>query len=141
MDTQGRLGGFRWTRTIADTVKSYRVTLDRSGRWHIAFAVIPDPIPGPGDGSVVGVDRGVAVSVALSSGELLRFLAFVPAKPNGCADCSGVWPGRERGSHRRARTGWPLRGCAPVKQIAAVTGWKRPPPMWRAASTPSASRT
>ena len=63
---------FRWTRTIADTVKSYRVTLDRSGRWHIAFAVIPDPIAGPGDGSVVGVDRGVAVSVALSSGELLH---------------------------------------------------------------------
>jgi putative transposase len=66
------VGALRWTRTIADTVKSYRVTLDRSGRWHIAFAAIPDPIAGPGDGSVVGVDRGVAVSVALSSGELLR---------------------------------------------------------------------
>jgi transposase len=26
---------FRWTRTIPDTVKSYRVTLDRSGRWYI----------------------------------------------------------------------------------------------------------
>ena len=63
---------FRWIRTIADTVKSYRVTLDRSGRWHIAFAAIPEPIPGPGNGSVVGLDRGVAVSVALSSGQLLR---------------------------------------------------------------------
>ena len=26
--------------------KSYRVTMDRAGRWHIAFAVIPDPVPG-----------------------------------------------------------------------------------------------
>jgi len=62
---------FRWTRDIPDAVKSYRVTLDRSGRWHIAFAAIPEPIPGPDDGSVVGIDRGVAVSVALSTGELL----------------------------------------------------------------------
>ena len=28
-------------------VKSYRVTRDRAGRWHIAFAHIPDPIAGP----------------------------------------------------------------------------------------------
>ena len=49
---------------------SYRSTADRAGRWHIAFAVIPDPIPAPGTGGVVGVDRGVAVAVALSTGEL-----------------------------------------------------------------------
>ena len=53
-------------------VKSYRITRDRAGRWHVAFAHIPDPIPGPADGSVVGVDRGVAVSAALSTGELLH---------------------------------------------------------------------
>lgn len=51
--------------------KSYRVTCDRGGRWHLAFAVIPPPIPGPGTGAVVGVDRGVKVSAALSTGELL----------------------------------------------------------------------
>ena len=28
---------FRWSRTAPDS-KSYRVTLDRSGRWHLAFA-------------------------------------------------------------------------------------------------------
>ena len=38
---------FRWTRDIPDTVKSYRVTLDRSGRWHIAFAAIPESVPDP----------------------------------------------------------------------------------------------
>jgi putative transposase len=63
---------FRWTREIPDTVKSYRVNFDRSGRWHIAFAAIPQPIAGPGDGGAVGIDRRVAVSAALSTGELLH---------------------------------------------------------------------
>ncbi|MGO9103462.1 MAG: RNA-guided endonuclease InsQ/TnpB family protein, partial [Mycobacterium sp.] len=63
---------FRCTRAVPEAVKSYRITCDRAGRWHIAFAHIPGSIPGPADGSVVGVDRGVAVSAALSTGELLR---------------------------------------------------------------------
>lgn len=62
---------FRWSRDAPDDVKSFRVTRDRSGRWHVAFAVIPVPIPAPGSGEVVGVDRGVAVSAALSTGEML----------------------------------------------------------------------
>jgi len=51
-------------------VKSYRVTMDRAGRWHLAFAVIPQPVPAPGNGETVGIDRGVAVAAALSTGEL-----------------------------------------------------------------------
>ena len=62
---------FRLSRPVPEGVKSYRVTRDRAGRWHVAFAHIPDPICGPGDGSVVGIDRGVAVAAALSTGELL----------------------------------------------------------------------
>jgi transposase len=60
----------RLSRAIPEA-KSYRITRDRAGRWHIAFAVIPPPIPAPGTGEVVGVDRGVTVSAALSTGELL----------------------------------------------------------------------
>ena len=63
---------FRWSRPVPDGVKSLRVNRDRAGRWHVAFAAIPAPIPGPGNGEVVGVDRGVAVSAALSTGEMLR---------------------------------------------------------------------
>ena len=62
---------FRWSRAVPPGVTSYRVTLDRAGRWHVAFAAIPEPIPAPGNGEVVGVDRGVAVGAALSTGELL----------------------------------------------------------------------
>jgi transposase len=63
---------FRWSRAVPDGVKSYRVTLDRAGRWHVAFAAIPLPVPTPGNGLVVGIDRGVKVSAALSTGDRLR---------------------------------------------------------------------
>jgi putative transposase len=63
---------FRWSRQVPAGAKSYRVTRDRAGRWYVAFAWVPDPIPGPGNQQVVGIDRGVAVSAALSTGELLH---------------------------------------------------------------------
>jgi putative transposase len=58
---------FRWSRPAPDA-KSYRVTRDRAGRWHLAFAAIPAPIPGPSTGEVVGIDRGVTVTLTLSDG-------------------------------------------------------------------------
>ncbi len=61
---------FRLSRELPNAT-SYRVTRDRAGRWHLAFAVVPEPIQAPGNGDVVGVDRGVAVSAAVSTGELL----------------------------------------------------------------------
>jgi transposase len=63
---------FRWSRPVPDSVKSCRVTRDSAGWWHVAFAVIPETVDGPGTGEIVGVDRGVAVSAALSTGELLH---------------------------------------------------------------------
>jgi putative transposase len=62
---------FRLSRPVPPGVKSYRITRDRAGRWHVAFAAIPDPVDGPSTGEIVGIDRGVAVSAALSTGELL----------------------------------------------------------------------
>jgi putative transposase len=52
---------FRLSRPVPTGVKSFRVTRDRAGRWHVAFAHIPLAVPGPGTGEVVGIDRGVAV--------------------------------------------------------------------------------
>lgn len=63
---------FRWSRPVPDA-KSFRVTLDRAARWHVAFAAWPAPtVPGPGTGEIVGIDRGITVSAALSTGEMLR---------------------------------------------------------------------
>jgi putative transposase len=60
---------FRWSRPVPQAL-SFRVKLDRAGRWHVAFAAIPAHIEGPGTGEVVGVDRGVAISAMLSTGEM-----------------------------------------------------------------------
>ncbi|HWT47482.1 MAG TPA: transposase [Mycobacterium sp.] len=95
---------FRWTRNIPGMVKSYRISLDRSGRWHIAFAVVPDSVPGPGDGSVVGVDRGVAVSVALSSGQLLGVPGLRAGETERLRRLQRRLARARRGSNRRART-------------------------------------
>jgi putative transposase len=95
---------FRLSRPVPEGVKSYRVTRDQVGRWHVAFAHIPDPICGPGDGSVVGVDRGVVVSAALSTGELLG----APSLTRGESKRLKVLQQRlarcQRGSNRREKT-------------------------------------
>lgn len=70
---------FHWSRAVPAT-KSYRVKRDRAGRWHIAFAVIPRPVSGPGTGEIVGVDRGVVASAALSTGELLTAPLLSPGR-------------------------------------------------------------
>jgi transposase len=79
------------------------VTRDRSGRWHIAFAAIPDPIPGPGTGEVIGIDRGVAVSAALSTGELLTVPRLGPMRQRRLRRLQRKLPRAKRGSGRRIR--------------------------------------
>jgi transposase len=58
---------FRLSRPVPGA-RSYRVTRDRTGRWHVAFAALPAAIPGPATGEVVGIDRGVTVTLTLSDG-------------------------------------------------------------------------
>jgi putative transposase len=95
---------FHWTRAVPAGVKSYRVTLDRAGRWHVAFAYIPDSIPGPADGSVVGVDRGVAVTAALSTGELLHAPSLTPGEQIRLRRLQQRLARAQRASNRRHRT-------------------------------------
>jgi transposase len=92
---------FRWSRAVPPGVKSYRVTMDRAGRWHIAFAAIPDPVPGPGNGEVVGIDRGVAVSAALSTGELLHVSGLTVRERKRLRRLERKLARARRGSERR----------------------------------------
>jgi transposase len=94
---------FRWSRAVPKGVKSYRVTRDRVGRWHVGFAVIPDPIPAPGNGEVVGVDRGVVVSAALSTGELLCRPQLPVAQRRRLLRLQRKLARAQRGSNRRRR--------------------------------------
>ncbi len=94
---------FRWSRAVPAGVKSYRVTRDRAGRWHIAFAVIPGPVPAPGNGQVVGIDRGVAVSAALSTGQLLHCPALTARERTKLRRLQRTLARAARGSNRRGR--------------------------------------
>jgi putative transposase len=93
---------FRWSRAVPAS-KSYRVTRDRSGRWHVAFAVIPEPIPEPGMGTVVGIDRGVAISAVLSTGELLTAPRLGPARQRRLRRLQRKLARAKRGSGHRIR--------------------------------------
>ena len=95
---------FRLSRPVPQGVKSYRVTCDRSGRWHVAVAHIPEPITGPGDCSVVGIDRGVAVSAALSTGELLHAPGLTTGESKRLKVLQQRLARCKRGSSRREKT-------------------------------------
>jgi putative transposase len=94
---------FRWSRPVPEGAKSYRVTQDRAGRWHVAFAVIPAPVPAPGNGQVVGIDLGVAVSAALSTGQLLHCPALTARERTRLRRLQRALARAKRGSNRRGR--------------------------------------
>ncbi len=94
---------FRWSRAVPPGVKSYRVTMDRAGRWHVAFAAIPDPILAPGNGKVAGMDLGVAVSAALSTGQLLHVPGLPAGERKRLRRLERKLARARRGSNRRGR--------------------------------------
>ena len=94
---------FRLSRAVPPGVKSYRVTMDRAGRWHVAFAAIPDPVRAPGTGEVVGIDRGVAVSAALATGELLHVPRLTSQERTRLRRLERKLAKARRGSNGRAR--------------------------------------
>ena len=85
-------------------VKSFRVTRDRAGRWHVAFAVIPGPVPGPGTGEVVGVDRGVrGQRRPVHRARCCTVPACRAARRGGCAPLERKLAKARRGSSRRGQ--------------------------------------
>ncbi|HXT92781.1 MAG TPA: transposase, partial [Trebonia sp.] len=92
---------FRLSGPLTGDVKSFRVTRDRAGRWHVTFAVIPGPVPAPGNGDVVGIDRGVKVSAALSTGEMLTVPGLTAREATRVLRLERKFARAKRGSARR----------------------------------------
>lgn len=93
---------FRWSRAVPDDVKSFRITRDRAGRWHVAFAHVPDPVPAPGNGEIVGIDRGAAVS-ALSTGEMHTVPGLRPGEQRRLVHLERKRARAKKGSNRRGK--------------------------------------
>jgi transposase len=113
---------FRLSRHVPPGVKSYRITRDRVGRWHVAFAAIPGPVEGPGAGDVVGIDRGVVVSAALSTGELLSCPGLTAREAARLRRLERKLARAQRGSVRRRQA---RRGIArlKVREVARRKDW------------------
>src|SRR5271157_6222106 len=111
---------FRWSRSVPPGATSYRVTMDRAGRWHIAFAVISEPVPAPGNGQAVGIDRGVAVSAALSTGDLLHAPGLAARERIRLRRMQRKLARAKRGSNRRGRV---RHAIARLK--ARETDWRK----------------
>ena len=109
---------FRWSRPVSSRVKSFRVTRDRTGRWHVAFAAIPGPVGGPGSGQTVGIDRGVAVSAALPAGELLHIPGLRVREAWRLRHLERKLAKAKRGSNRRSKvkTAGGDRAAGPVNR-------------------------
>ncbi|WNZ09547.1 transposase [Streptomyces sp. 11x1] len=88
--------------------KTFRVTF-RNGQWHIAFAVIPDPVEGPGTDTVIGIDRGVTITAALSDGRRLNCPSSPSRNAPGSASTSGARPERPKAAlpRRPSMRSWP----------------------------------
>jgi transposase len=113
---------FRWSRSVPAEARSYRVTRDRAGLWHVAFAVVPEPVDGPGTGNMVGIDRGVAVSAALSTGELLVVPGLRATEERRLVRLRRKVARAKRGSVRRYKAGLAVaRMCA--REAARRRDW------------------
>ena len=63
----------------------------------------PEPVPAPGNGQAVGIDRGVAVSAALSTGEMLPCPALTARERTRLRRMQRTLARAQRGSNRRLR--------------------------------------
>ena len=63
---------FRWSRAVPEGAKSYRVTRDCAGRWHVSFAALQSSLERKPTGAVVGIDRGVRTALVTSDGQHYR---------------------------------------------------------------------
>lgn len=81
-----------------------RVTLDRSGRWHVSFSAVPPMIKGPGTGEIIGIDRGIVVDFQSSDGRRWDVPGLRPGESRRLRLLQRKMSRQEKGSARRERT-------------------------------------
>jgi transposase len=84
--------------------KSYRVKRDPTGRWWISFALIPEEIPAPRNGEIVGIDMGVANSFSFSNGEHHHTPGLSKREKQGKQRLERRIARQRKGSKRREKT-------------------------------------
>lgn len=84
---------------------SARVTLDRSGRWHVSFTQPQPKLQREQTGALVGLDMGIAATVTTSDGVHLHMPELLsPGEAQRKRRLQRKLSGQTKGSNRRART-------------------------------------
>lgn len=96
---------FRLTRGWAsiEAATSARVTR-RNGVWHVAFTAPPKGKLNPGTGEMVGIDRGVANSLATSDGDFHHAPSLTPGEQKRFVALQRQLARQTKGSNRREAT-------------------------------------
>jgi IS605 OrfB family transposase len=94
---------FRWSQN-PEGAKSYRVKKDAAGRWWIAFAMVPAPLEGPGDGSSIGIDCGVSKPFVTSEGEMRQLPSLNDGEKTRLYKLQRKLARQQKGSEGRERT-------------------------------------
>lgn len=102
---------FRLTRPwkVVQAASSARVSL-RNGHWHVSFTTPPAPKQHPPGDAAVGLDRGVANTVATSDGELLSMPKLTAVQQARFVRLEQARARTVKGSRNRARIGDRLAG-------------------------------
>lgn len=95
---------YRSSRPLPDGVKSCRITLDAAGRWHVSFTTPQPEVIREATGAVIGLDRGVANSVATSDGEMHHAPTLRPKERERRMRLERRLAHQQRGSEGRIRT-------------------------------------
>ncbi len=94
---------FRLSRPLPEEFGMARVTMDRAGRWQVSFAAPQPAVQRGSTGAMVGIDRGVATTMATSDGRMFR----VPRSARLVARAERLraqMSRQKKGSARRRRT-------------------------------------
>lgn len=114
---------FRLTRPVPPEAKSARVTLDRSGRWHVSFVASQPTFERTTTGSVIGLDMGVVATVTTSNGEHLTMPeTLTPGEKSRRARLQRRLARQTKGSNRRQRTKQSL-ACLSAREVDRRNNW------------------
>jgi IS605 OrfB family transposase len=111
---------FRWTRPLPVKLGMARVTLDRSGRWHISFPAPQPAVVRHATGAVVGIDRGVRTALVTSDGQHYRAPRIGARRTARYLALQQRMDRQQKGSRKREKT-----RRAMAKTTAAVTDRRR----------------
>ena len=106
---------FRDTRPLRGTVRNVTVALDALG-WHVSFACAIEHVVPANICPSVGIDRGVANTLALSTGERLSVPRSLEAIERRCRAAQRASARGRRGSKRHAKA---LRRTAKLSAMRA----------------------